>query len=72
MTDRRSVICLDGRGGACDAYLSLDQDDEAWRFGTIARDTSSSDDVVSQAGGRAIQARVLSRRAEHEGGVVGP
>ena len=50
--------------GLGDAYLSLDQDDEAWRFGTIARDTSSSDDVVSQAGGRAIQARVLSRRAD--------
>ena len=50
--------------GLGDAYLSLDQDDEAWHFGTIARDTSSSDDVVSQAGGRAIQARVLSRRAD--------
>jgi len=45
--------------------LDLDEDDEALRFGTIARDTSSSDDVVSQAGGRAVQARVLSRRGEH-------
>jgi tetratricopeptide (TPR) repeat protein len=50
--------------GLGDTYLSLDQDDDAWRFATIARDTSSSDDVVSQAGGRAIQARVLSRRGE--------
>ncbi|MDH4335619.1 MAG: tetratricopeptide repeat protein, partial [Chloroflexota bacterium] len=41
------------------------EDDEAWRFGTIARDTSSSDDVVSQGGGRAVQARVLSRRGDH-------
>jgi ATP/maltotriose-dependent transcriptional regulator MalT len=45
--------------------IDLGQDDEAWRFGAIARDTSSSDDVVSQAGGRAVQARVLSRRGEH-------
>ena len=46
----------------------LDQhdDDEALRFGMIACETSSSDDVVSQAGGRAVQARVLSRRGEHE------
>jgi tetratricopeptide (TPR) repeat protein len=49
-----------------DAYLDLGEDDEAWRFGTIARDTSSSDDVASQAGGRAIQARVLSRRGDDE------
>ena len=47
--------------------VDLGEDDDAWRFGTIARDTSSSDDVSSQAGGRAVQARVLSRRGEHEG-----
>lgn len=46
--------------------LDQHEDDEAWRFGAIARETSSSDDVVSQAGGRAVQARVLSRRGEHE------
>jgi class 3 adenylate cyclase/tetratricopeptide (TPR) repeat protein len=46
--------------------LDLNQDDEAWRYGTIARETSSSDDVISQAGGRAVQARVLSRRGEHD------
>ena len=45
--------------------LDLRQDDEAWRFGTIGRETSSSDDVISQALGRAVQARVLSRRGEH-------
>ena len=48
-----------------EVLLDLDEDDEAWRFGTIARDTSSTDDVVSQAGGRAVQARVLSRRGDH-------
>ena len=48
------------------ALLDLHEDDEAWRFGTIARETSSSDDVMSQAGGRAVQARLLSRRGEHD------
>jgi class 3 adenylate cyclase/tetratricopeptide (TPR) repeat protein len=48
-----------------EVLLDLRQDDEAWRYATIARDTSSSDDVISQAGGRAIQARVMSRREEH-------
>jgi class 3 adenylate cyclase/tetratricopeptide (TPR) repeat protein len=46
--------------------LDLRDDDEAWRFGTVARETSSSDDVISQAGGRAVQARVLSRRGDHD------
>jgi class 3 adenylate cyclase len=49
-----------------EALLDLDENEEAWRFGTIARDTSSSDDVMSQAIGRAVQARVLSRRGDHE------
>jgi len=48
------------------ALLDLNEDDEAWRFGAIAREMSSSDDVISQAGGRAVQARVLSRRGEHD------
>jgi tetratricopeptide (TPR) repeat protein len=52
--------------GLGDVYLDLHEDDEAWRFGTIARETSSSDDVVSQAGGRGVQARVLSRRGDHD------
>ncbi len=53
-----------------EALLDLHEDDEAWRFGTIARDTSSTDDVISQAGGRAVQARVLSRRGEHDAAEV--
>jgi tetratricopeptide (TPR) repeat protein len=52
--------------GLGDVYLDLHEDDEAWHFGTIARETSSSDDVVSQAGGRGVQARVLSRRGDHD------
>jgi tetratricopeptide (TPR) repeat protein len=48
-----------------DVLLDLDDLDEAWHYATIARDTSGSDDVMSQAGGRAVQARVLSRRGEH-------
>jgi len=47
--------------------LDLHEDDDAWRYGTLARETSSSDDVMSQAGGRAVQARVLSRRGDHDG-----
>jgi tetratricopeptide (TPR) repeat protein len=46
--------------------VDLGELDEAWRYGTIARDTSSTDDVVSQSGGRAVQARVLARRGQHE------
>jgi class 3 adenylate cyclase/tetratricopeptide (TPR) repeat protein len=49
-----------------EVLLDLGDDDEAMRFATIARDTSSTDDVASQAGGRALQARVLSHRGEHE------
>ena len=39
--------------------------DDAWRYGAIAQDDSSSDDVISQAGGRAVRARVLSSRDEN-------
>jgi ATP/maltotriose-dependent transcriptional regulator MalT len=46
--------------------LDLQQDEDAWRFATIARETSSSDDVMSQLLGRAVQARVMSRRGEHD------
>ncbi len=53
-------------GALSEVLLDLDEDGEAWQFGTIARDTSSTDDVVSQAGGRAVQARVLSRRGDHD------
>jgi tetratricopeptide (TPR) repeat protein len=50
--------------------LAVGEIDEAWRFGVIARDTSSTDDVASQAGGRAVQALVLSRRGGHEEAVT--
>lgn len=53
--------------GLGEVLLDLGDEDEAMRFATIARDTSSSDDVISQAAGRAVQARVLSRRGDHEG-----
>jgi tetratricopeptide (TPR) repeat protein len=49
-----------------DALIELGDDDGAWRYATIALETSSTDDVVSQAGGRAVQARVLARRGEHD------
>jgi class 3 adenylate cyclase/tetratricopeptide (TPR) repeat protein len=49
-----------------EVLVDLDEDDEAWRFGTIARDTSSTDDVMSQALGRAVQARVHSRRGNRD------
>jgi len=49
-----------------DALIQLGDDDGAWRYGTIAIDTSSTDDVVSQAGGRGVRARVLARRGEHD------
>ena len=48
-----------------EALLDVGDDAEALRFGAIARETSSSDDVMSQAGGRAIQARAISRRGDH-------
>jgi ATP/maltotriose-dependent transcriptional regulator MalT len=48
-----------------EAYLE-DQDlAHAWEYGTIARETSARDDIASQAGGRQIQARVLSARGQH-------
>jgi class 3 adenylate cyclase/tetratricopeptide (TPR) repeat protein len=50
-----------------EVLLDLQQDDESGSLGRIARDTSSTDDVMSQAGGRAVQARVLSRQGDHEG-----
>jgi class 3 adenylate cyclase len=49
-----------------EALLDLSDDEAAWRFGTIARDTSATDDVISQAGGRAVQSRVLSRRGDYD------
>jgi tetratricopeptide (TPR) repeat protein len=49
-----------------EALLGLGDLEEAWRYATIARDTSSADDVMSQAGGRAMQARVLARRRDQD------
>ena len=53
--------------GLGEVLLALKRDDEAWEFGKVARETSSSDDVISQAGGRAVQARVLARRGDKQG-----
>jgi class 3 adenylate cyclase/tetratricopeptide (TPR) repeat protein len=39
--------------------------DQAWRYATHARETSSADDIASQGRGREIQARVLSARGQH-------
>jgi len=47
------------------ALLGLGDVDAAWRYATVARETSSSDDVLSQAGGRILQADVISRRGQH-------
>jgi class 3 adenylate cyclase/tetratricopeptide (TPR) repeat protein len=63
--DRSFASTIAARLG--EVLLDLHDDDDAWRFGAIARDTSSTDDVVSQAGGRAVQARGLSRRGDHPG-----
>jgi class 3 adenylate cyclase/tetratricopeptide (TPR) repeat protein len=57
-----TVACVLG-----EVLLDLQRDDEAWEFGTVGRETSSSDDVMSQMGGRTVQARVLSRRGDHQG-----
>ena len=48
-----------------EAYLE-DQDlAHAWEYGNVALETSARDDIASQAGGRQIQARVLSARGQH-------
>ncbi|MBA3688153.1 MAG: AAA family ATPase [Chloroflexi bacterium] len=52
-------------GFVAEAYLEAQELDEAWQYAGIARDTSASDDIASQAGGRRIQARVLSARGQH-------
>jgi class 3 adenylate cyclase/tetratricopeptide (TPR) repeat protein len=49
-----------------EAYFAVGNLAEAETFATIAVDTSASDDIASQGGGRAILARVLSARGEHE------
>ena len=51
---------------AAEAYVEAGDLAEAWEYATIARETSASDDVASQSGGRQIQAEVLSARGQHE------
>lgn len=52
-------------GMLAEAYLEDGKLDEAWEYASIARDTSSPDDIASQGTGRQIQARVLSAKGEH-------
>jgi tetratricopeptide (TPR) repeat protein len=47
-----------------EAYFEAGNLDEAWRYATQARETSSTDDIASQGRGREIQARVLSIRGQ--------
>jgi class 3 adenylate cyclase/tetratricopeptide (TPR) repeat protein len=47
-----------------EALLELGDDAEAWRFATIAQESTAPDDVTSQAHGRRVQARLLSRRGD--------
>ncbi|MGH2462773.1 MAG: hypothetical protein ACRDFZ_03995, partial [Candidatus Limnocylindria bacterium] len=51
--------------GLATALLADGDLDEAWRYATIARESSANDDISSQAGGRGVQARVLSARGKH-------
>jgi class 3 adenylate cyclase len=44
--------------------VELGRWDEAWQYATIARETSSTDDVASQVTGRSVQARVLAARGD--------
>jgi tetratricopeptide (TPR) repeat protein len=51
--------------GLSTALLAEGDLDEAWRYAAVARETSASDDIASQTGGRGVQARVLSARGQH-------
>jgi tetratricopeptide (TPR) repeat protein len=51
---------------AAEAYVEAGDLAAAWEYATIARETSASDDVASQSGGRQMQADVLSARGQHE------
>jgi tetratricopeptide (TPR) repeat protein len=46
------------------ALLGLGRYDDAWKYATIACETSSAADVASQAPGRSVQARVLAERGD--------
>jgi tetratricopeptide (TPR) repeat protein len=50
-----------------EAYLAAGDIDQAETFADIAVDTSASDDIASQGGGKAMQAAVLSARGDHAG-----
>jgi tetratricopeptide (TPR) repeat protein len=47
------------------ALMETGDDGEAWRFATIARESTASDDLSSQVDGRRVQARLQSRRGDH-------
>jgi tetratricopeptide (TPR) repeat protein len=51
---------------AAEAYVEAGDLAQAWDYATIARETSASDDVASQSGGRWMQAEVLSARGRHD------
>jgi class 3 adenylate cyclase/tetratricopeptide (TPR) repeat protein len=68
-----ALVALGDRGFAsttatlvAEAYVETGDLAQAWDFATIARETSASDDVASQSGGRQIQAEVLSARGQHQ------
>jgi hypothetical protein len=48
-----------------EAHFAVQDLDQAWRYATNARETSSADDIASQGRSREIQARVLSSRGQH-------
>jgi hypothetical protein len=48
-----------------EAHFAVQDLDQAWRYATNARETSSADDIASQGRSREIQARVLSIRGQH-------
>lgn len=65
-------VALGDRGFASTTAYTLaeklilaDDWEQADHYGRIAVDTSASDDIASQAGGRAVLARVNSRRGDH-------
>ena len=67
------LVALGDRGFAstaavetAEAYVEAGDLAQAWDYATIALETSASDDVASQSGGRQMQAEVLSARGQHE------
>jgi len=67
------LVALGDRGFAsttaalvAEAHLEAGDLTQAWDYATIALETSASDDVASQSGGRQMQAEVLSAQSRHE------